>query len=119
MHQIKSRFSRLLRRSRRHHDDARIYNVVIICRIDADISGKGNSVRNIQCLALRPILISIQKGNLRKQSALHQGKGRGRAHKAAADDGNLAVIRPVGFFSLCCHIRSSSPTIKVCDVQIS
>ena len=92
MYQIQPGFLRLLICSRSHNDHGGIHDIVIVSRINFHLSGKGNTVSDVQRFPFRLLPVRVDQNQLGKKAALHQTEGRCRPHKAAADDGRLSVI---------------------------
>ena len=91
-HQIQPGLSRLLARARGDNDHGRVGNIGVVPGPDLHGPGKGQAVADIQRLPLRPGPVHVDEDQLGKNAALHQGKSRGRPHKAAADDSRLSDV---------------------------
>ena len=92
LRQIQPGLSGLLAGAGGDDDDGGIRKIGVIPRIDLHGTGEGQPVADVQSLALGPGAVQIQQDQLGKQTAVHQGKGRGRAHISASEDGGFSNV---------------------------
>lgn len=90
--QLQACFPRFLARAGGNDDQRAVGKIAVAPCPDLHGMGKGQSVREVHRLPLRPVPVDVQEDQFGKNTALQQRKGDAGAHKAAAYNGRLLNV---------------------------